>query len=899
MKALPADRRHRAAPGAAELSSPSRLFDTAEGRRLAEIEQGVAWRRWGPYLGERQWGTVREDYSADGDAWRFFPHDHARSRAYRWGEDGLAGFCDEQMRWCLGLALWNGHDPILKERLFGLANAEGNHGEDVKEVYHYADATPTHSYNRFVYRYPQAAFPYAELIAENAARGRDDPEYELADTGVFADGRFFDVTVEYAKADVDDILMRITARNAGDRSAELHVLPQLWGRNTWSHAEGSDRARITLAPDGSILAKRPGLKARRLSVDLPCPWLFCENETNRAWHFGEDAAGPFKDGINACVVYGRKDAVGREGSKAAAHATFDIPAGGEAVLKLRLRLADETTPVFADFEEILVLRRREADEFHAVLSAGVGDPAARAVHRQAIAGLLWSKQVYIFDVPVWLAGDPGAPPPPPERLRGRNAEWEHLNNADVILMPDKWEYPWYAAWDLAFHCVAMAPADAGFAKAQLILLLRAWYMHPNGQLPAYEWNFGDVNPPVHAWAAWRVYEIDRQATGKGDIAFLERILHKLMLNFTWWVNQKDAGGRNIFQGGFLGLDNIGPFNRSEPVPEGGIIDQADGTAWMAMYALNLMRIALEVALTNPVYEDIATKFFEHFMTIAGAMAHAGADGVSLWDDADGFFYDTLRLPDGHHVPLRLRSMVGLIPIFAVEVLDENVFERLPDFTLRLRWFLKYKPHLASLVSRWNERGQGERHLLSLLRGHRLKRLLRRALDETEFLSPYGLRSLSKAHAEAPFVLERGGERYTVAYTPGESTSGLFGGNSNWRGPIWMPLNYLLIDALRRFHSYYGPEFRVECPVGSGRKLDLAGIANELAARLARLFVAQDAHPPALSSAWRGGGVVGDHMLFHEYFHGDTGEGLGASHQTGWTALIANLLAQGGPGTIAE
>ena len=888
------------------MSKPHPVLDTAEGRRLAEIAQGVAWRRWGPYLGERQWGTVREDYSADGDAWGSFPHDHARARAYRWGEDGLAGFSDDQQFWCLGLALWNGRDPILKERLFGLANGEGNHGEDVKEVYHYADATPTHSYNRFVYRYPLAAFPYAALTAANARRGRDDPEFELADTGVLDAGAYVDVTVEYAKAGPDDLLMQVTLRNASTRPARLHVLPQLWARNTWSWAGGAERpsagrtsmeaatakrAWISPASDGSVVARRPEMPPRRFSIDRAVPWRFTENDTNRPALYGETMEGPFKDGINARVVEGREDAVAESGSKAAAHAVLTLPAGGATVLRLRFRPADEEAKPFADFDWTLALRRHEADAFFAALQAGISDPAARAVHRQAVAGLLWSKQVYIFDVATWLKGDPINPPPPAARRRGRNADWEHLDNADVILMPDKWEYPWYAAWDLAFHCVAMAPVDPGFAKDQLLLLLRAWYMHPNGQLPAYEWNFGDVNPPVHAWAAFRVYEIDRARTGVADTAFLERILHKLMLNFTWWVNQKDAGGRNIFQGGFLGLDNIGPFNRSEPVPEGGVIDQADGTAWMAMYALNLLRIALELAQGNRVYEDIATKFFEHFMAIAVAMAHIGADDVSLWDEADGFFYDTLRQPDGHHVPLRLRSMVGLIPIFAVAVLDESVFAKLPDFTRRLRWFLKFRPDAAALVSRWNERGEGERHLLSLLRGSRLKRLLGRALNETEFLSAYGLRSLSKAHQAEPFVLQRGGTHYTVAYTPGESTSGLFGGNSNWRGPIWMPLNFLLIDALRTFHSYYGPEFLVECPAGSGVMLHLGEVADELAGRLARLFVAPEGETPAaLAGAAARGGLVEGHLLFHEYFHGDTGQGLGASHQTGWTALVANLLA---------
>jgi Glycosyl hydrolase family 63 C-terminal domain len=873
-----------------------RLFQTAEGARLREIDDGVPWRRWGPYLSERQWGTVREDYSHDGNAWTFFPHAHALSRAYRWGEDGLAGFCDTGMRWCLGLALWNGKDPFLKERLFGLSNGEGNHGEDVKEVYHYADALPSHAYNRMVYRYPQRAFPYAELVARNAERGRHEPEFELADTGIFEGDAYFDVTVEYAKAAPDDVLMQISVRNASASPATLHVVPQVWGRNTWSWSldPNAERAWIDRTRDGSLLMMRRGLKPRRLSIEGGPDrlWLFTENDTNAPRLFGTEAPGPFKDGIDAFVVHGWGGAQSRRphGSKAAAPQRLDLPGHGTATVRLRLRLAEDEAPPFADFDRVMAARRAEADEFYAVLHEGIVDPAARAVQRQAFAGLLWSKQVYIFDVPVWLAGDPGNPAPPIGRRRGRNKEWSHLNNADVILMPDKWEYPWYAAWDLAFHCVAMARIDPGFAKDQLILLNRAWYMHPNGQLPAYEWEFSDVNPPVQAWAAFRVYQIDRELTGAADTAFLERILHKLLINFTWWVNRKDSDGRNIFQGGFLGLDNIGPFNRSEPAPDGGIIDQADGTAWMAMYALNLLRIALELALVNPVYQDIATKFFEHFLTIASAMAHAGEDDVALWDEADGFYYDTLRLPDGSHVPLRLRSMVGLIPIFAVEVLDESVFEKLPDFTKRLRWFLENRPKMAALVSRWNERGMGERHLLSVLRGHRLKRLLRRMLDESEFLSDYGVRSLSKAHAASPYRIDRNGAVYEVEYTPGESTSGLFGGNSNWRGPVWMPLNYLLIDALRKYHSYYGPEFKVACPSGSETMLNLAEVADELSRRLSRLFLpGAEGVAPSLVRAARAGGTVPGHLLFHEFFHGDTGEGLGSSHQTGWTALVADLV----------
>ncbi|WP_413989316.1 MGH1-like glycoside hydrolase domain-containing protein [Labrys okinawensis] len=874
------------------VKEPHALFNTAEGRRLREIATGTPWRKWGPYLAERQWGTVREDYSSAGDAWRYFPHDHARSRAYRWGEDGLAGFCDEAMRWCLGLALWNGKDAMLKERLFGLGNSEGNHGEDVKEVYHFVDATPTHSYQRMVYRYPQSAFPYEDLLSVNKARSRSEPEYELVDTGAFDDGRFFDVTVEYAKADPDDILMQISIKNASKAPASLDVLPQLWARNTWSWTEGADRPRLRQEA-GDVLAFRTGKKTRRLSIDRPTAWLLCENETNTPLLFGVDASGPFKDGINDFVVKGSEEALSRsgEGSKAAAHCHLALPAGGTASLRLRWRPDGSAREPFVDFDEILTARRNEADEFYAAIQSGMMDSDARAVHRQALAGLLWSKQVYLFDVPIWLAGDPVQPTPPAERRGGRNCEWLHLNNADVISMPDTWEYPWYAAWDLAFHCVPLSLIDPAFAKDQLVLLTREWFMHPNGQMPAYEWMFGDVNPPVHAWAALRVYETDRERTGIADTAFLERVLHKLLLNFTWWVNRKDAGGRNLFQGGFLGLDNISPFNRSDPLPDGTSIDQADGTAWMAMYALNLMRIAIELAMTNPVYEDIATKFFEHFLSIAGAMADVGGTGQGLWNDEDGFFYDTLRVADGQLTPIRLRSMVGLIPIFAVEVLDHNVFEKLPGFTRRLNWFLKYRPELAQLVSRWTEPGSGERRLLSLLRGQRLKDLLRRMLDETEFLSDYGIRSMSKAHAVKPYRLDFGGMQIEVPYTPGEAMSGLFGGNSNWRGPIWMPVNFLLIDALRRFYSYFGPEFMIECPSGSSQKMNLSEVADELGRRLSRLFLlGRDGRPSAGPVDEAGSpALIGNHLLFHEYFHGDTGRGLGASHQTGWTALIANVL----------
>ena len=792
--------------------------------------------------------------------------------------------------------MWNGRDPILKERLFGLTNGQGNHGEDVKEAYHYLDGTPTHSYMRMLYRYPQAAFPYERLVSENARRTAADPEYELRDTGVFEGGRFFDITVEYAKASPDDVLMRVTARNRGPDPAKLHLLPQLWARNTWSWRDGSRRPLLRL--DGNaVLAQHPRLADMRCEVAGPAEWLFCENETNLPRLYGAETAGPFKDGINDFVLRGDRGAVNArlQGTKCAARRLVKLGAGEDATLRLRFRPASRENAAFDDFDTIFTARQAEADEFYAALQHGVPDPDLRLVQRQALAGLLWSKQFYLFDVRRWLDGDPAQPAPPPERRDGRNHAWTHLNNAEIVSMPDKWEYPWYAAWDLAFHCVAFALIDPAFAKDQLVLMTREWYMHPNGQLPAYEWAFGDVNPPVHAWAAWRVYEMDRALTSTPDRAFLERVFHKLLLNFTWWVNRKDADGRNVFQGGFLGLDNVGVFDRSAPLPTGGTMDQADGTAWMAMYTLNLLRIAIELAETNPVYEDTATKFFEHFLHIAEAMTDLGGAGAGLWDEADGFYYDTLRLPGGQNERMRVRSMVGLVPLLAVEVIDSAVFDRLPDFARRLRWFLRYRPDLASLISRWAEPGAGERRLLSLLRGHRMKQLLRRMLDEAELLSPYGVRSLSKAHGAHPFEFTHGGITYGVEYQPGESRTRVFGGNSNWRGPVWMPMNVLLVEALRRFHSYYGDDFLVECPVGSGRMRTLAQAADEISDRLVRLFLPgpdgtrpamrDDDLPPAQD------GEAEPALLFHEHFHAETGRGLGASHQTGWTSLLALLIQQ--------
>jgi hypothetical protein len=868
------------------------ILDTAEGNRLRAIERGVGWRRYGPYVSERQWGTVREDYSPGGNAWEYFPHDHARSRAYRWGEDGIAGFGDEWLHWCLSIAVWNGKDPILKERLFGLTNDQGNHGEDVKELYFYLDGTPTHSYMRMLYKYPQAAFPYDALVRENARRGQADPEFELVDTGVFAENRYFDIVTEYAKASPDDILMRVTATNRGPDTAPLHLLPQLVARNTWSWSDNPHRPLLRLER-GSVLADHPLMRDMRLEIDATPKWLFCENETNVRRLFGMDGPGPFKDGINDYLVHGEQSAVSAalHGTKCAAHLEWMLAPGESRTVNLRFRPIERDQDGFALFDLVMEGRRTEADEFYAVLQADIADPDARLVQRQALAGMLWSKQLYLFDVRKWLDGDPGQPAPPPGRTRNR--DWRHLNNADIVSMPDKWEYPWYAAWDLAFHCVTFALIDPEFAKGQLVLMLREYYMHPNGQLPAYEWAFGDVNPPVHAWAAWRVYEMDRTLTGVADTAFLERIFHKLLLNFTWWVNRKDADGRNVFQGGFLGLDNIGVFDRSAPLPTGGSMDQADGTAWMAMYTLNLLRISLELALTDPVYQDTATKFFEHFLYIAEAMTDLGGAGIGLWDEEDGFFYDALRLPGGRVEKMRVRSLVGLIPMLAVEVLDAAATDRLPDFGERLRWFLRYRQDLAKLISRWAEPGMSERGLLSLLRGHRMKMLLVRMLDEQEFLSPYGLRSLSRAHLDAPFSVQLGGRTYSIDYEPAESRTGTFGGNSNWRGPLWMPVNMLLIEALRRFDSYYGPDFKVECPVGSGQMLSLAEVASELRRRLITLFLrGPDGVRPALRDARipQAEGAE-EALLFHEFFHGDTGEGLGASHQTGWTGLIALLIQE--------
>jgi Glycosyl hydrolase family 63 C-terminal domain len=869
--------------------------------RLAESrERKKHWKRWGPYLSERAWGTVREDYSKDGDAWEYFPHSHAHSRVYRWNEDGLAGICDRHQLICFSLALWNERDPILKERLFGLTGKEGNHGEDVKEYYFYLDSTPTHSYMKFLYKYPQLAFPYTLLLQENAKRGKHQPEYELLDTGVFEGERYFDIFAEYAKADAEDILIRLTAINRGPQSARLRLLPTVWFRNTWSWGIDDELPYLRKAPD-AIELNHPAFHERKVYFEGSPELLFTENETNYPKLFGAENRAPFsKDGIGDFIIHGAKSAVSaeRRGTKAAIHYPLEIAPGQSVSVRLRftnLRFPDNTK-AFGDFDRFFALRQREADEFYSTIVPANLSADAKNVMRQGFAGMLWSKQFYHYVIKNWLEGDPGNPTPPAQRLEGRNKEWPHLYNSDVISMPDKWEYPWYAAWDLAFHCIPLALVDPDFAKEQLTLLVREWYMHPNGQLPAYEWAFGDVNPPVHAWATWRVYKIDKKRSGKADRAFLERVFHKLLLNFTWWVNRKDAEGMNIFQGGFLGLDNIGVFDRSAPLPTGGYIEQSDGTSWMAMYTLNLLAMALELASENPAYEDVASKFWEHFIYIAHAMNHRGNDGIGLWDDADGFFYDVLKLPDGRKHPMRIRSMVGLIPLFAVETLEPGLLNHLPGFKRRLEWFIDNRPDLTGNVASMRTAGMGERRLLSIATEDQLRRILRFMLDEEEFLSPYGIRSVSRFHRDHPYTLALNEVEHRVDYEPAESTTGLFGGNSNWRGPIWFPLNFLLVESLQKFHHYFGNEFKVEFPTGSGNLLTLWQVSAELSWRLTSIFLRDERGQRPVNGTveqfqsdphWR------ELIQFHEYFHGDNGSGLGASHQTGWTGLLTKLLQQSG------
>jgi hypothetical protein len=871
---------------------------------------GPEWRTWGPYLSDRQWGTVREDYSDFGTAWDYFPHDHARSRVYRWGEDGLLGISDEQQRLCFAVALWNGADPILKERLFGLTGSEGNHGEDVKEYYWYLDATPTHSYLKGLYKYPQRPYPYGELVDENRRRGREAPEYELIDTGVFAEDRYFDVEVEYAKVGPTDTLIRITATNRGPDPAPLHVLPTLWFRNTWAWGRDDRRPELRAVPRSSGSARtnaRGGPLVQATHPDLEDYWLVCqgsptllftENETNAQRLWGGANRTPYvKDGIEAAIIGGHSGAVnpGEVGTKVAALYRLDLaPGASETVL---LRLASDRYPApFGDAAEVFADRIAEADALYASLSGGRLPEDEARVQRQALAGLIWSKQTYLFDVAAWLDGDPGAPPPPAARRNGRNSQWRHHNSNDVISMPDKWEYPWYAAWDLAFHCVAFNLVDPGFAKDQLLLMLREWYMHPNGQLPAYEWAFGDVNPPVHIAAARAIYQDERQRTGTGDRDFLVRIFHKLLLNFTWWVNRKDEGGRNLFQGGFLGLDNISVIDRSSGVPEDLTLEQADGTAWMASYCLNMAWTALQLTLEDPAYEDLAIKFLEHYLAIGGAMNGLSDPEGSLWDEEDGFYYDFIRRDDGVRIPLKLRSLVGLLPICPAIGLTQAEMIRLreaaPAFIQHMQRYAERHPELASLFPEKAFANGEQRRVLTLVPEERLRRVLARMFDPAEFLSDFGIRSLSRHYLDHPYELQARGQSLRVSYEPAESSSGMFGGNSNWRGPIWMPVNLLLVAGLRNLYGCYGDEFQVEYPTGSGQHLTLAQIADDLSRRLSALFLrGPDGRRPVFgwTEVMQTDPHWHDHLLFYEYFHGDNGAGIGASHQTGWTAVIANLI----------
>jgi hypothetical protein len=875
--------------------------DGIEMKRLAEArDHGIVWRKWGPYLSERQWGTVREDYSENGDAWSYFSHDQARSRAYHWGEDGLAGFSDEKQRLCFALALWNGRDPILKERLFGLTNAEGNHGEDVKEYYFYLDSTPTHSYMKWLYKYPQAAYPYAELIEANRRRGRFGFEYELLDTGVFDDDRYWDVFVEYAKESPEDVLVRITAANRGPENASLTLLPTLWFRNTWTWWPDTPKPvlRQVPGPRGTsvISASHAELGERWLYVEGEVQLLFTENETNTARLFGTPNASPYvKDGINDYIVRGVRDAVNPAdaGTKAAAHCQVSVAGGKTAALRLRLSdISPGKMPEpFKDFDRTFDARLREADEFYAAVSPPSASEDAARVMRQALSGMLWTKQYYLFDADKWLEehnADPFALYVRPVR----NREWVHMVNDHVISMPDKWEYPWYAAWDLAFHTIALSSVDVDFAKEQLDLMLREVYLHPSGQIPAYEWNFGDVNPPVHAWATIFLYRMEQAQRGQGDLDFLKRSFGKLLANFTWWVNRKDRFGKNVFEGGFLGLDNIGVFDRSAPLPTGGHLEQADGTAWMALFCQNMLEMGVEIAAQDPTYEDLATKFTEHFLWIANAMNRLGQDG--MWDEEEGFYYDVLRLPDGGATRLKVRSMVGLLPLCAATVVEPWQRERVPRLMAHFQERVRRMPELLSSIhpTGGGHRGYGDRGILALVNPDRLRRILTRMLDENEFLSPYGIRSLSRWHLDHPYVFRVNGDEYRVSYLPAESDTGMFGGNSNWRGPIWMPVNVLLIRALMQFYAYYGDSFKIECPTGSGRLMDLFDVAKDISMRLTRIFLRDEqgrrpvygySEKFQTDAHWR------DYILFYEYFHGDNGAGIGASHQTGWTGLVAALI----------
>jgi hypothetical protein len=875
---------------------------TQEEERLASERNRTAyWKRWGPYLSERQWGTVREDYSANGEAWDYFSHDQARARAYRWGEDGIAGISDNHQRLCFAIALWNEQDPILKERLFGLTGSEGNHGEDVKEYYFYLDNTPTHSYMKYLYKYPHTAFPYAQLIEINRERGRKEPEFELLDTGIFEQG-YFDVFVEYAKNTPEDILIQIKVINRGTESKKLHLLPTLWFRNTWSWDSTLEKSLIKVFQENnqmSVLeASHPTLKARWLYCEMAERFslLFTENETNFERLLNtQNQTAYVKDAINEYLIHNRSDAINPEhrGTKTAVHYPMLIAPGQTQIIRLRLTDSPAlTTPFGSDFDTIFQTRIAQADEFYQRIQPSTLTADERNVQRQAFAGMLWNKQFYYYVMEAWLKGDATQPPPPPERKYGRNHQWIHLFSDDVLSMPDKWEYPWFAAWDLAFHTIPLAIIDPDFAKRQLTRLTREWYMHPNGQIPAYEWEFNDVNPPVHAGAAWRVYQIEQDIYGRDDYHFLERVFQKLLLNFTWWINRQDPEGRNVFEGGFLGMDNIGVFDRSAPLPTGGCIQQADGTSWMGMYCINMLEIALELAQKNSVYEDIASKFFEHFLYISAAMNGIGEDKIPLWDNEDNFYYDVLRLPNGDNVPMKVRSLVGLVPLLAIMTLEPKIFEKLPNFARRCEWFIQNRPDLRDNIACMHSQGVGDRRLLAIAYPDKLRKILKIMLDEAEFLSPYGIRSISKFHEKHPYKFEVDGKLYQVNYEPAESTTDIFGGNSNWRGPIWFPLNYVLVEALLRFYNYFGDEFTVECPTGSGQWMNLHEVALELSNRLMKIFLKDDVgYRPVFGSSetfqtdphWK------DLILFYEYFNGDNGAGLGASHQTGWTGLVAYLM----------
>ena len=875
---------------------------TKEEKRLKEDrEKKTYWRRWGPYLSERQWGTVREDYSSYGTAWEYLSHEDSRSRAYRWGEDGIAGISDNHQRLCFAVSLWNGRDPIIKERLFGLTGNEGNHGEDVKEYYYYLDNTPSHSYMKYLYKYLQGEFPYAKLEEENRQRGRLEPEYELIDTGVFEDDRYYDVFVEYAKKSPEDLLIRINIANRGPDECQLYILPVLWFKNDWSWFANKTKPTIKLAKEKDnifvIQTRHPELEDMRFYGESPRELLFTENETNMKKLFGTENASPYvKDGINDYIVKGLKDRVNpeRTGTKFSPCYLMHFNPGESRELKFRLSKSKNLkTPFGKQFDETFLRRKDDADEFYEKICPFPIEEDVRNIQRQSFSGMLWAKQFYNYVVEDWLEGDPAFPPPPEERKNGRNHNWTHLYADDVLSMPDKWEYPWFAAWDTAFHTIPLSMVDPDFAKRQLTRLTREWYMHPNGQIPAYEWAFGDVNPPVHAWGAWRVYKIENKIYGKKDKLFLESVFQKLLLNFTWWVNRKDTKGNNIFQGGFLGLDNIGVFDRSAVLPLGGYMEQADGTSWMGMYALNMLTIALELAKDNKSYEDIASKFFEHFLYISDAINSFGKSGTGLWDETDGFYYDMLNLPDGKQIPLKIRSMVGLIPLFAVMTIDQEVIDSLPGFKRRMEWFTNNRHDLVTQCAI----GKGdidERNFLSITNQLKLRRILEKMLDEEEFLSPYGIRSLSKYHKDTPYSLKLKGTEHRVDYEPAESTTGLFGGNSNWRGPIWFPVNFLIIESLQKFHHFLGDSFKVECPTGSGNLMNLWQVSLELSHRLMKIFTKDDSgRRPVYGGVeklqtdphWK------DLITFNEYFHGDNGVGIGASHQTGWTGLIAKLIEQ--------